>query len=79
MLHLFYTFYTFEDQVVIDVDDDGISVATGVLGELKANLEIAAGRAIIVFCEALRLSSICTEVINGLQVDRFSTPLSEKL
>jgi hypothetical protein len=53
MLHLFYTFYTFEDLVVVEVDGNGILMANGVLGDPKDNLEIAAGRAIIVFCEAL--------------------------
>lgn len=43
-----------------------------VLADLKDNMEIANKRVIIVFYEALRLSSLCIEVNVGLLVDRYT-------
>lgn len=75
---LFETFFYFEEKVQIGHDSEGNPQAKGVNGKVREDLRIAVARTIIVFCEAFRLNSICTPVIQALESIDFARPLSDR-
>ena len=74
---MFYTFANFEDPV--QADDRGILTVIELSAQLERELQMVVGRAIVAFCEALRLKTIYHEVRKWLRVNEYSRALTRAM
>jgi hypothetical protein len=76
---MFHTFAGYEERVQIVTDEDGSRRVRDLDEGTLKDLRSAITSAILVFCEALRFKSICSEAVRCLRSETYLTPISKRL